>query len=211
MDDRLQAYAEENAHQTVALEDGFTLERYAQFARWLPSPGARVLDVGCAAGRGGARLKELAPGIELVGLDCVEDRLKQLPPAYASGIHGLTNRIPAPDLGFDAIVAGEFLEHLYPADVDVTLCEFQRVLKIGGRLMLTTPNPNSLKLRLRKGSVFGTAHFTQHFPDVLRLRLRMHGFSRVRLLGSGKAIRYFGCHFPWLSLYGSFLALADKI
>jgi predicted SAM-dependent methyltransferase len=92
----------------------------------------------------------------------------------------------------DAIVAGEFIEHLYPSDVDTTLCEFQRILSIGGSLLITTPNPYSLKLRKIKGTVYGTAHLTQHFPKILKYRLMMHGFSHVKIIGSGKATVYFG-------------------
>jgi hypothetical protein len=111
----------------------------------------------------------------------------------------------------DGIVAGEFLEHLYPSDVDPTLCEFQRVLRIGGILLMTTPNPYSLNMRRRKGSVYGVAHLTQHFPEVLSWRLKMHGFSKVRICGSGRASLKVGEKFPWLSVYGSYLISAVKV
>jgi SAM-dependent methyltransferase len=211
MSEKLTSYSQENADQSVALSDGFTLERYSQFARHLPAGPCRVLDVGCAAGRGGAKLKAIRPDCTLVGLDCVAERLAELPGEYSTSIHGLTTQIPAEDRSFHAVVAGEFLEHLYPADVDPTLCEFQRILAIGGRLMLTTPNPLAWKLRARRGTVYGTAHLTQHYPRLLRTRLMIHGFSRVRLIGSGKATRHFGEWFPLLNLYGSFLVVADKI
>lgn len=87
------------------------------------------------------RLKQLNPKLTLLGLDCVQERLDALPECYSQNMHGLSTNIPIEDRSVDVIVAGEFLEHLYPADVDITLCEFQRVLKIGGRLLLTTPNP----------------------------------------------------------------------
>ncbi len=210
MNDRLKAYSDENSLQTVALTDTFTLERYAQFARYLPPEKIRILDIGCAEGRGGARLKSLKPDIELAGLDCVQERLDALPAEYVSKVHGLSSSIPSDDLTYDAIVAGEFLEHLYPADVDPTLCEFHRVLKIGGRLLMTTPNPYSLRMRWHKGSVLGVSHLTQHFPKLLKTRLMMHGFNHVRLVGSGKAIRRFGERFPLFSIYGSYLVIADK-
>lgn len=169
------------------------------------------MDIGCAEGRGGQELKSLRPSIELGGLDCVAERLAALPDCYSSRIYGLSNKIPTEDLSFDAIVAGEFLEHLYPSDVDPTLCEFQRILAIGGTLLMTTPNPHSLKMRRRGGTVYGTAHLTQHFPDVLEWRLKLHGFSKIKILGSGKATRYFGEKFPFLPVYGSYLIIARKI
>jgi ubiquinone/menaquinone biosynthesis C-methylase UbiE len=210
MVDRHQQYEIQNAQQDVSEHDPFTLERYDQFFNFLPQDAIKVLDVGCNTGRGGMRLKELNPNLMLLGLDCVRERLDALPEYYAKGVYGLSTDIPIEDRSVDAIVAGEFLEHLYPTDVDKTLCEFQRVLKIGGRLLLTTPNPRYLRNTLTGKSVYCTAHLTQHFPKVLQLRLQMHGFSGVRIYGSGKVSRYLGSHFPLMAVYGSYLILADK-
>ncbi len=211
MSDKIESYAAQNSAQTAAIVDPFSLKRYGQFAKYLPANTKSVLDVGCAEGRGGTHLKSLRPELEVTGLDCVEERLRLLPDSYAHKVHGLTNLIPMPDQCLDAVLAGEFLEHLYPADVDPTICEFQRILKIGGILLMTTPNPHSIKMRLRGGTVYGTAHLTQHDPKSLRARLIQHGFSKVRLFGSGKATNYFGDHIPYLSVYGSYLIKAIKI
>lgn len=211
MSSQLEKYASANSEQTVALEDGFSILRYRQFARHLPENAHSVIDVGCAEGRGGQELKTLRPSITLMGLDCVEERLDALPPCYDRKVLGLTHQIPLPDRSCDAIVAGEFLEHLYPSDVDPTLCEFQRILEIGGTLLMTTPNPYSLKMRKRKGTVYGVAHLTQHFPKILKTRLMLHGFSQVKIIGSGHATRYFGELMPILSVYGSYLIIGKKI
>lgn len=209
---RLASYQEQNAQQICSEEDTFTVQRYEQFARMLPSGPLRILDVGCNTGRGGERLKQLRPEIELVGLDAVVERLNALPDGvYTDGIHCLSTAIPCPDQSFDAIVAGEFLEHLYPGDVDTTLCEFQRALRVGGRLLLTTPNPNYLRNRLLRRTVYGVSHLTQHFPLVLRRRLMMHGFAKVKVRGSGRVSRHLGTRVPFLPLYGSYLISADKI
>lgn len=211
-DSRLDSYQEQNAQQTVSEEDTFTTERYEQFARMLPKGKLRILDVGCNTGRGGLRLKQLRPEIELVGLDAVLERLNALPVGvFSDSLHCLSTAIPSPDQSFDAILAGEFLEHLYPIDVDPTLCEFQRILRIGGRLLLTTPNPNYLRSRFRQKTVYGVSHLTQHFPFLLRRRLMMHGFAKVKIRGSGKVSRYLGTHIPLLPLYGSYLITADKV
>jgi len=203
-------YEEQNIQQVVSEDDPFTLKRYEQFYKFFPLGTRKILDVGCNTGRGGLRLKELNSSYELYGLDCVKERLAKLPDCYADAIYGLSNEIPVEDKFFDAIVAGEFLEHLYPADVDKTLCEFQRILKIGGRLLLTTPNPAYLRLRLTGGTVFSGVHLTQHFPSVLKTRMKMHGFSRIRIYGSGKVSRYIGCRVPFRMLYGSYLISGDK-
>lgn len=203
-------YEVQNTQHNASERDSFTVERYEQFFNFFPQGNPKVLDVGCSTGRGGLRLKKLNPNMTLSGLDCVRERLDTLPECYSKRVHGLSTDIPIEDRSIDVIVAGEFLEHLYPADVDKTLCEFQRVLRIGGRLLLTTPNPNYIKNKLNRTSVYNVSHLTQHFPRVLRFRLQMHGFSRVQIYGSGKVSRYLGRNFPLMALYGSYLVSANK-
>lgn len=210
MIDTQMKYAIQNREQQISEEDPFTVERYEQFYQFFPQNISTVLDVGCNTGRGGKRLKELNPSLKISGLDCVQERLHSLPNCYSDQICGLSTEIPINDCHFDVVVAGEFLEHLYPIDVDKTLCEFQRVLKIGGRLMMTTPNPNYIKTKLKNETIYGIGHLSQHYPEVLRLRLLMHGFSNVKVYGSGKVSRYIGYSFPIRAVYGSYLIVGDK-
>lgn len=203
-------YEQLNLTQPESETDPFTEDRYRQFYRFFPDGTRKVLDIGCNTGRGGSVLKKLNNGLQIYGLDAVRDRLDRLPrDAYVEGVHGYSTKIPNEDGTYDAVVAGEFIEHIYQADVDQTLGEIFRVLKIGGRFLLTTPNPGDIKRKMRGQSVLGGAHVSQHFPDALRLKLRMAGFSRVRIYGSGKVTRYLGSRFP-LFVYGSYLAIGDK-
>ncbi len=39
----------------------------------------------------------------------------------------------------------------------------------------------------------------------------MHGFSRIQIIGSGQATRYFGEWLPILPVYGSYLIIGKKI
>jgi len=199
-----------NLLQPKSEYDPFTEERYRQFFRFFPQGSQTVLDIGCNTGRGGKVLKELDSNLRIHGLDAVKDRLDRLPmDVYESGIHGFSTRIPSDDSSYDVIVAGEFIEHIYHVDVDQTLGEIFRVLKLGGRLLLTTPNPEDIKRKWRGKSILGGSHVSQHFPDMLALKLRMSGFSRVKIEGSGKVTRYLGSKFP-LFVYGSYLAMGDK-
>jgi ubiquinone/menaquinone biosynthesis C-methylase UbiE len=203
-------YEELNLTQPGSEHDPFTEERYRQFFHFFPKNAHRVLDVGCNTGRGGRVLKELNPRLAIHGLDAVKDRLDRLPTnVYEEGVHCYSTKILNPDCTYDAVVAGEFIEHIYQADVDQTLGEIFRVLKVGGRLLLTTPNPSDIKRQLRGQSILGGAHVSQHFADTLTLKLKMSGFSRVKIYGSGKVSRYLGYKFP-LFLYGSYLAIGDK-
>lgn len=203
---------EANRAQKGSESDSFTAGRYKQFFHHFPAGAKRVLDIGCNTGRGGEVLKSLAPSLELTGLDCVPERVTALDRAiYSKCLCGFTTEIPVESGSFDVIVAGEFLEHLPPPQVDATLAEFFRVMRLKGRVLLTTPNPNYLKNRIKSLSVLlDPAHASQHFPDCLTLRLRMIGFSNVETFGSGRVSRYIGQRFPLLSLYGSYLVCGDK-
>ena len=44
----------------------------------------------------------------------------------------------------------------------------------------------------------------------MKIRLRMHGFSRVRVYGSGGMTRFLGERVPVRRLYGSYLVSAVK-
>ena len=49
-------------------------------------------------------------------------------------------KLPFKDNSFDTIFNSEMIEHLYPQDSKKMLDEFFRVLKPGGKLIITTPN-----------------------------------------------------------------------
>ena len=201
-----------NRLQEGSEADSFTPDRYRQFYRHFPVQAKTVLDVGCNTGRGGAVLKACNSAIELTGIDCVPERIAALDKGvYERTLCGLSTQIPAAERSFDVVVAGEFIEHVPPLQVEATLAEFFRVLRLNGRLLLTTPNPNYLKNKFKHLSVLQErSHLSQHYPDCLATRLRMVGFSRVRVYGSGRVSRFVGQRFPILSLYGSYLIRGDK-
>jgi SAM-dependent methyltransferase len=151
------------------------------------------------------------PQAKLTGLDIVPERVAALPrPPFSQGICASMHDTGLPDKSFDAIVGGEVLEHLPPSLIDPTLCEFFRILTLRGRLILTTPNPGSLRFRIKGWSVLlEESHLSQHPPHILRLRLQMTGFRNIKLRGSGRSTRYYGTRLP-LFAYGSYLCTAEK-
>ena len=209
---RPEQLVEVNLAQSGSGTDSFTLERYAQFLRHFPKDAQDVLDIGCNTGRGGALLKSGDPRLRIIGLDCVPDRLDKLPTGiYDRAICGFADDVALPNDSFDVIVLGEIVEHIPGPAVLPSLHELFRLLRLKGRIMLTTPNPHYLRNRLQKKSVLlDSSHVSQHTPSSMRRKLEDVGFSNIQIYGSGRLTRTVGQHFPLLSAYGSYLAVGDK-
>jgi len=118
------------------------LRKLARIFRTEIPPGARVLDVGC----GRSLFTEIRPDwpFMIVAADVehglLRERRREFPSVQwvVAGAHPL----PFPDEAFDAVFAGELIEHL--VDPRDGLAEFNRVLHGGGLLVLTTPNRRRL-------------------------------------------------------------------
>jgi len=204
-------YIKINSEEKASEADPFTRERYRQFFRFFPKNALRVLDVGCNTGRGGEILKKLDPSLVISGIDVVRERLDKIPEGiYEDSTIGSCTEMSYEDETFDVIVAGELIEHIYPRDIEQTIFEIFRILKIGGRILMTTPNPVYIIHKVKRQNILGGAHVSQHHHDALRMKLQMAGFSKVKVYGSGRMTRYLGCRFPLLSAYGSYLIMGDK-
>jgi SAM-dependent methyltransferase len=136
------------AHHRSARSEDFVFagaERVRLFRRYVGGPGRRVLDLGC---RYGALTREYVEGNDVVGVDVDRDALAE---AAKLGIetHWADADAPLPfaDESFDAVVAGELLEHI--RDPSSLVAEARRVLRAGGTFVGSVPNAFRLKNRLR--------------------------------------------------------------
>jgi SAM-dependent methyltransferase len=119
-------------------------ERSALFREWVGT-GRRVLDLGC---RYGALTRAYLDGNEVVGVDVDRAALAE---AAKLGIEtvwaDVDEPLPFEPASFDAVVAGELLEHVrFP---DRLVAEVRRVLRPGGRFAGSVPNVFRLKSRVR--------------------------------------------------------------
>ncbi|MDB5096122.1 MAG: Methyltransferase type 11 [Cyanobacteria bacterium RYN_339] len=149
--------------------------------------GARVLDVGAGAGRLANLLA--ARGCQVTGIEPSEEfvayaRAHALP--GASFERGAAERLPYADGSFDAVVAGEVLEHL--ADDGVAVRELWRVLAPGGVALVTVPADPALW----DASDDWAGHVRRYAPGQLEQLFTAAGFARVRVWRWG---------FPFLRLY----------
>jgi GT2 family glycosyltransferase/SAM-dependent methyltransferase len=100
--------------------------------RWLP--GLEILEVG--SGSGGVTEFLRHP---VVGVDPDFERTDERTTEWLERRAGRATALPAPDESFDAVLCLEMLEHLSAQEREPALREMLRVLRPGGRLVLTFP------------------------------------------------------------------------
>jgi SAM-dependent methyltransferase len=205
-------YSKINFAQKYSEEDSFTAERYEQFLKYFKHSDINIIDIGCNTGRGGEELRKRKQTINLIGIDVVKCRLESVKDSiYNFLLLASATNIPFKSYSYDIILGGEFIEHIRKEDISAVLSEFNRILKNGGRLMLTTPNPNSLLVKIGRDDVMkAPSHFSIMSKKDLKNKLLLSGFDNIIIKGSGKGTRLFGEDFFFFPVYGSYLVIAEK-
>ncbi|MCI0398878.1 MAG: class I SAM-dependent methyltransferase [Chloroflexi bacterium] len=141
--------------------------RRRQLLRHHPQPG-RLLDVGCATGlflKGMCDQGWTVAGVELSPYAADYAR-------RAFGLDVFTGTLEEANLlagSFDVVTMWDVLEHVI--DPKATLAEVARILKPGGMLAISLPNPSCLEARLFGASWVGwdrPRHLHLFTPEVLR-------------------------------------------
>jgi len=122
---------------------------YRWLARELPVPGAVVVEAGCGEGYGGQLLADAGAAV-VAGLDVDLATVRHAAIAYPGVPVAAANLValPVADRAVDLVVSSQVVEHLW--DQDAFVAECARVLRPGGRLVVTTPN----RLTFPPGNVF---------------------------------------------------------
>ncbi|HEX9838675.1 MAG TPA: methyltransferase domain-containing protein [Anaerolineales bacterium] len=205
-------------YQYRALHSGHRMQRFwhggkltmiDQLIRPHLQAGSRLLEIGCGAGN--LLLQASVRGSYPVALDLamqslafVRSRLEEARsgPEAPSGFactQAIGELLPLADGSFDCVLLSEVIEHLEAPKVSIR--EASRVLRPGGRLLVTTPNYQSLwpmmewtvDLLNMAPKMAGEQHISRFQPASLR---------RI-LVESGLGIEYFGTIYslsPFLSL-----------
>ncbi len=141
-----------------------------------PSPGSRLLDVGAAYGF--ALEEARRAGWKAVGLE-ISAAAARRAGELAAGRLVLADASAVPCAGdaFDAVTLWDVLEHL--PEPHAVLTEVARILRPGGRLVLTTGDVGSLAARF-SGSRWHLYTIPEHLffytRKSLRILLEAHGF-----------------------------------
>lgn len=123
--------------------------RFAAMLRAMEGPRGDVLEVGVTPGHFTELLVQ--SGFKVQGVDLDPAKRRALWERLGVEVRQANlerEALPFPDEAFDWVVFSEVIEHLLYSPLPV-LREFRRVLRPGGRLLITTPNELYLKSRLR--------------------------------------------------------------
>ena len=155
--------------------------------------GLRVLDFGCGAG---VLLDRLGPARLRVGVDVAWSALEQTRARCGADINlvriGIRGPLPFPSATFDLVTTTEVIEHV-PNEREM-LAEISRVLKPGGRLVLTTPHQHWL-------SALDVGNLKFRFPD-------LHAFywRTVRGMSASAFAERYGFPAPAIDTMGAGMA-----
>lgn len=159
--------------------DYFRLHRHrfrALLAALPPAP-ARILEIGTTPGQFTAILRRA--GYDVDGIDLFPDQRAELWRSLGVEVRFCNldeQPIPYDDQRFDAIVFSEVIEHLAGSPLPA-LREMARVLRPGGRLVITTPNQLYLKSRIRTLVDVLLGRPFESFAEFQRA-MRLHGPQR---------------------------------
>lgn len=136
--------------------------------------GLTILDLGCGLGQPVAtfaqarRLVALDSSIEALAR-CRAPQSRELVKILATALH-----LPFADAVFDVVVAAQLLPHLDHEQRTTALAQIARVVKPGGKIILTALHYNFRfpRLGMAKSGVSDGVYFFRHTADELRQELQ---------------------------------------
>jgi regulatory protein YycH of two-component signal transduction system YycFG len=85
------------------------------------------------------------------------------------------------------------------------------ILNDNGLILFTTPNPNSILVKLGNKAVFNDpSHVNIMSINKFKKIVFESGLRVAEIKGSGKVTRYISPNFPFINLFGSYLSILTK-
>lgn len=186
----MRRFYEDIWEQLPAELEPFAFARRRDFLLERVRAGERVLDLGCGDGSFCAELA--GAGTDPVGVEVAEAalaRARERHPGLEFRLAPPHGPLPFEDARFDVVWASEVIEHV--GDTARWLSEVRRVLRGGGRLLLTTPYHGRVK-----NVALALARFESHFDPVgqhlrfytrrsLARLLEDFGFEEIAIITAG--------------------------
>lgn len=150
-----------------------------------------ALDYGC--GRGDFLQELLKEDVRVIATDNSEGVLQGVKERFGDKVAEVILITEPPlslkDGSADYIFFNAVVEHLLPETLDATLREFKRLLKKGGRVIVTCPfRENIEKYKTICPDCGGKFHYMQHVgsfsEDTLKELMEKHGFATITSEGS---------------------------
>ena len=157
--------------------------------------GKRILDLGAGGGAVSRFFQSL--GYDVTAIEWVRSSLEKMRAAGIAAVEHDVEKTPYPfsDNAFDEVFWGDNIEHLF--DPESVAREIFRILRPGGRLVLSTPNQGWVINRLyfalmgvprrtegHKNEIWNWDHIRYFNTTAMARFLRKCGFVKPRFLGS---------------------------
>lgn len=168
-------YYDEVFHRNAGVQSKWHQLKFRHVQRAMPEGYARHLDIGCGPG---TFIGSLPQDAESIGTDLADPQIQFALREYKTDTHDFrcvkSGALPFEDGRFDTVTLIELIEHLEIEGVRSLLTEAKRVLKPGGKLIVTTPNYGSLwpVLELFVNRLSGVSYEDQHITFFRRKRLQ---------------------------------------
>lgn len=153
------------------------IEHEARYQKALPLvSGRRVLDIGCAARGGSARLGEASAS--LIAVDVIPEQVdwarRHYPQKNVEYLVADVTALPFPAGAFETVVCLDVIEHV--VNWGQAYDELARVIAPGGILILTTPNARRPGVQ-RDGALPNDHHVHEFEPDELSREVTSRGLA----------------------------------
>ena len=171
---------------------GYYEQRRPEMLQFLPPDLTRLIDIGCGEGLFGEAVKEMYPQCETWGIEPVAAAAEKAVLRNDRVIHmSMEDTSELPTAYFDVVTMNDVLEHIaWPEPV---LAAAKRILKPGGKLILSLPNvqflSNVLDLVLkneweyREDGILDRTHFRFYTTKSAARLLHQNGFEVEQIIG----------------------------
>ncbi len=144
----------------------------------------KMLDVGC--GPGIFLIEAKKRGWEVYGTEFTDKQITYLKEKGINTYQGKLNGNSFEENSFDVIISSEVIEHINNPVEEVSL--FNKFMRKGGLLYVTTPNFNSVERFLLKGKyniIYYPEHLCYYTPKTINILFTSCGFTKHRIKTTG--------------------------